>query len=364
MKIVFVSKLMATSAAGPNWSVPARIKAQADIDEVFWVNLDESIMPHWLETGLYHSLNDLGGKLSLDSLPKPFSSPDVVIFEVPFFPQYLRFASELRKRGVPYIIVPRCSFTRQALNNHSKWKKKIGGWLFFNKFFKGAKAIQYLTINELNDSTPFICPESFIIPNGITLPKRYIKEKKYDGLVGIYIGRIDIYHKGLDLLLNSIVKNIDFLRKNKVRFDIYGPENSDYFKLKNIVKTEGVEDIFCLKGEVSGKDKEVVLQNADFFIMTSRFEGQPMAMLEALAYGVPCIASDGTYMRKIIEEYNAGYGCNNCENSIGDAIKSLIINRDKLVEMRENACTVSSKYQWSEVAIELHDKLSELIDIS
>ena len=37
---------------------------------------------------------------------------------------------------------------------------------------------------------------------------------------------------------------------------------------------------------------EVVYQKAGMFLMTSRFEGLPMSMLEALSFGIPCVAFD------------------------------------------------------------------------
>lgn len=361
MKILFISKLTAKAAAGPNWSVPARIKAQSEYDEVLWVNVDNTIMPHWKETGLYHSVEDVGGKLELKNLPDGFSKPDLVAFEVPYFPQYLKFASELRKKRIPYIIVPRCSFTHQAINNHAKWKKKIAGWLMFNKFFKGAVSIQYLTEQEKNDSSTFINPRGFIIGNGITLPEKRKYHVPQDKIKGLFIGRIDIYHKGLDLLLDAIIEKKEFLSKHNVEIYIYGPENSDYHILKEKAAQQGVENIFVLKGGISGKDKEETYKNSDFFIMTSRFEGQPMAMLEALSYGLPCIATDGTYMREQIEDMNAGIGSDGDVESIGNALQKLVEIRESLPEKSENAYKLASRYNWKEQALRFHEEIQKLI---
>ena len=40
----------------------------------------------------------------------------------------------------------------------------------------------------------------------------------------VYIGRLDVYHKGLDLLINAIGNCQDILRLNKCNFEIYGPD--------------------------------------------------------------------------------------------------------------------------------------------
>lgn len=361
MKILFVSSQTATAAAGPNWSIPARVKAQSEFDDVYWININNTVMPHWLETGVFHHLSDINGKLRLENLPPKFQKPDMVLFEVPYFIPFLKFSKQLRKMGIPYIIVPRCSFTRQALNNHAKWKKKIAHWLLFNTFFKGAIAIQYLTEQEKHDSEPFICPRSFIIPNGINLPNISSKTFNNDGLKGLFIGRIDIYHKGLDLLVEAIIENASYLRNKKVTFDIYGPKNEDYLKLLQLTKDNNIKDIFILKGEISGNEKDRVLRNSDFFIMTSRFEGQPMAMLEALSYGLPCVASEGSYMDDIIEKSNAGIGCGVSVKDIGRAFHILIDNKDKLPLFSSAARSLAKKFDWNTQAKELHNIISQLI---
>lgn len=365
MKILFVSRLTPTASAGPNWSVPARVLAQSKIDDVFWINAIKSNerMSHWVETGLYHNLNDISGKLSLQTLPIRFKRPDVVVFEVPYFIEYLSFAKQLKKEGIPYIISPRCSFTHQAMNNHAKWKKKIAGWLMFNSFFRGARAIHYLTDKELQDSSPFICPNGFIVPNGINLPKLITHDKSVhiDGFKGVFIGRIDIYHKGLDLLVEGAYEIRDYLRENKVKIEIYGPESEDSNKLQQIIENHDVSDICELKGEVSGAAKDSVLRNADFFIMTSRFEGQPMAMLEAMSYGIPCIASEGSYMRKIVDDNDAGYGCGNQVRDISEVLAKLINNKNLLPTKGINARKLAEAYTWDKQALLFHKEISKFV---
>ena len=56
------------------------------------------------------------------------------------------------------------------------------------------------------------------------------------------------------------------------------------------------EKVLKLCGPIAGADKKKVLKDADLFLHTSRSEGHPMGVLEALAYGIPCLLTPGTNM--------------------------------------------------------------------
>ena len=45
MNILFISKLSGNLWAGPNNSIPAQVKAQSRIDNVFWYNLNNTKRP-------------------------------------------------------------------------------------------------------------------------------------------------------------------------------------------------------------------------------------------------------------------------------------------------------------------------------
>ena len=202
MNILFISHLGSGVSAGPHWSVPARIKAQTKYDNVLWVNTTNASLPHYLETGVYHNLSEYG-KLSLDCLPEPFHKPDVVAFEGFYSAMEATFAKELKRAGVPYVITPRGSLTRQARHNSSRLKKDIAHLFVFDRFLKNALAVQYLTKQEMLDSTS-PSETAYVLPNGFSTPQRVKTTFSQDSIKGIFIGRIDLYHKGLDTLVEAV----------------------------------------------------------------------------------------------------------------------------------------------------------------
>lgn len=358
MKILFISHLSGNISAGPCWSVPARIEAQSVIDDVYWINWGNAELQHWRDTKVFHKYTG-SDCLKIEQLPFPFNHPDCVVFEGFYSVDSAKFARQLEKVNIPYIVNPRGSLTKQAMNNGSRWKKRIGHLLYFDRFVNNASAIQFLTRQEFEDSISG-CSKHFILPNGYNTPSLKKASFAKDRINVVFIGRIDIYHKGLDLLVEASSAIADQLRNANVNFNIYGPLNSDADILNAMLLERNIEDLFTLKGEVSGKEKETVLLNADVFVLTSRFEGHPMGLIEALAYGLPVIVTIGSNMKEEIEKSNAGWSCETSVESIRDGLLQMVNDKETFKKKSFNARKLAGDYDWSVLAAQLHNELSKL----
>lgn len=360
MKIVFVSGLSGSVSAGPSWSVPSRIKAQEGIDNVLWINLTTKYLPHWKDVKAYHAIKEFE-ILKLECLPVEYRVPDVVVFEGFYCRKAVNFSKQLRKERIPYIIVPRGSLTWQARHNSSRWKKDIAHWLWFDSFVSHALAVQYLTEKEKEDSAIQKCRNSFVLPNGITPPTEIKEQFSVDGVRAIFIGRIDVYHKGLDILLEACSHISSELRKAGFSLKIYGPQNQDFEKVKLIIHERNLQDIVSLMGEISGTDKAKAILEADLFVLTSRFEGHPMGLVEALSFGLPAFVTPGTNMAEEIKASNAGWVAS-CEvNFIAQTLKKAIEEKNLFSIKSKNALELSKGYNWELLAKKFHEKIEELI---
>lgn len=362
MNILYISHLSTNIAAGMNWSVPASIKAQEKIDDVLWINTTDVLMPHWKETKAYRNLKDLGEILCLSVLPKPYDKPDVVVFEGIYFKEYISLSKELRKKHIPYVIVPRGSMTYQAMHNHAWLKKWIAHKIWFDSFINHAWRIQYLTQREAADSTKLFKTPYFIVPNGFDTPSVVKTSFCTKGIKAIFVGRLDIYHKGIDLLLDAITQLHTELHNAGFFLNIYGPQKYDYEKIKNEIETRKINDIASVNGEISGKKKEQAILDSDIFIMTSRFEGHPMGMIEALAYGLPCLVTPGTNMLEEIKKTDAGWVCEDNVESCRKALLNVIADKDSYKIKGQHAKELASRYNWDKLAVEFHNKLHTLSD--
>ena len=145
-----------------------------------------------------------------------------------------------------------------------------------------------------------------------------------DGIKAIFIGRLDMYHKGIDLLLEAVSQIKEELSLSHFKLAIYGPIRYDYYQIEQEIIKYKLSDLVSIHNEVSGEEKIKVLLDSDLFVMTSRFEGHPMGLIEALAYGLPCLVTPGTNMAEEIKEYDAGWTCQGNVLSIAESIKQKV----------------------------------------
>lgn len=362
MKILYISSISNNIASGLSWSVPASVHAQEQLDDCLWVNTTETIMPHWNNTKCFHRLSDYGDKLALSILPAPFNHPDMVVFEGFYKPEHPKFAKELRKNDVPYIIVPRCSLTDRAMNNHAKWKKRIAHFLIFDKYVHRAAAIQYLTEDEYRDSGDKWNQRHIIIPNGFSKPSITKSTFNKDRLVATFIGRLDIYHKGIDCLLEAIRQLKPVLKAVNFSLCLYGPRKFHYDQIHDLIAVYDLTDMVTMGGEIVGQPKEKALLASDLFVLTSRFEGHPMGLIEALAYGVPSMVTPGSNMAREINSENAGWTCNETSvSAISDMLQQVISERSEFETKSKNAIRLAGVYDWNRLADKFHESVENII---
>ena len=361
MKILYITHLFNTVSAGLTWSVPASIEAQSKYDEVYWINTTVANFDHWKAVKSYHQIVNPSINL-FKNLPDFIKKPDIVVFEG-FYDSLLDiiWGIQLKQHGIPYIIVPRSALTFEAMNNHAKIKKRITHWLFYNRYIRNAKAIQYLTVRECKETQQLFGNDYFIVPNGIS---QQIKKKvtyNKNSVKGIFIGRLDIHQKGLDVLLDALESCKIFLIENGFSMDVYGPQNQDFYIIEKMLIEKGLNDIIYLKGETRGPEKENALLSADVFFLTSRFEGHPMGLIEALSYGLPCFITPGSNMGDEVKDAKCGWVAEFSKKSIAENLKRMIEEKEHFETLGKRAIELSKFYDWDRLAEKFHHEVTKLL---
>lgn len=131
-----------------------------------------------------------------------------------------------------------------------------------------------------------------IIPNGVNLPQRLETEDclKQNGIVkGKYIlsvGRL-VPEKGF----HDLIEAFNGIPENGWKLVIAGKADHEGQYSISLREMARKNSDIILTGFLTGKPLQELYSHAALFILTSYHEGLPIALLEALSYGLPCIAS-------------------------------------------------------------------------
>ncbi len=359
MNILYITSVASVKSSGPYYSVPRRINAQSKYDNVLWVNFTELDNEAIIDKTVYMQMKYT--EFRLDKLPEPFRKPDLVVFEEFFKIDTCLVARYIKKKKIPYVIVPRSQMTEMYFKR-KKYKKLLARIIMFDYFAKHAASVQFLTEEEEKDSRKYYKGRSFVVSNGITVSdlKANINSEVCKG---VFVGRYNIWQKGLDIFAEAVSICKKELVDNRISFDMYGPTaySSSIDEVQKVVKEYGIEDVVNINDAAFGERKKEVLLDASFFVHTSRFEGMSMSILEALSYGLPCLVTEGTNIRKQVEAYDAGWGAETTVDGVVKALKELINTKNKFYEKSSNAKELAKQYSWDRLAIKCQSEYKELI---
>jgi glycosyltransferase involved in cell wall biosynthesis len=117
-------------------------------------------------------------------------------------------------------------------------------------------------------------------------------------------------------------------------------------------------------GRADGAELRELYRNADVFVLPSEREGMPLVLLEALAMGLPIVATDIPGNRDVVV-----HGQNGLLVPLGDpsalrqALLSMTGDQDGYRRMSETSRRLVGRYSWKAVGVEferLYDQASKL----
>ncbi|MCP4687391.1 MAG: glycosyltransferase [Desulfobacterales bacterium] len=232
-------------------------------------------------------------------------------------------------------LVVRCGYLL-SMNQEPKWKGYSPGRVRFMSLLEKA-AFKYADAAIV--TTPLIKEEAvrrhgvngdkiFVIPN--TVDTRLFRPAphppKIPGRIG-YVGRLT-REKSVDLLIRAAagLEGVSLLIIGD------GPQREP---LENLAAGLRVKTRFC---GVTPNDKlPELLRACEGFALPSELEGNPKALLEAMACGLPVIGANVPGVRELINHKRTGYLCEHSEDGIRRAIAALMKDPALRKETGENA---------------------------
>jgi glycosyltransferase involved in cell wall biosynthesis len=143
--------------------------------------------------------------------------------------------------------------------------------------------------------------ESSIIPNGVNLESYRIEPRDWFFPRLLSVGRV-VHQKGLDLAMRALGGLKEFDWEWRIAGD--GPQMHG---LQSLAVELGLQDRVQFLGWQSREQLTKCYQEANVFLFPSRHEGMPNALLEAMASGLPVIASCIAGNEELVVDEKTGY---------------------------------------------------------
>ena len=334
-------------------NVPLGVPTQTDGVEVYFYPVQFSILGNLFSIPL------------VKAIKSQISHADIVLIH-----SLYRFTSTVaayycRKYKIPYIIRPHGTLDPFLLYRRRSLLKLAYISLFERKNFKFAAAIQYSSLIEERVSRNLIpdSSSSLIIPEGIELkdflklPSSRVFHASYPRMANkiliLFLGRFH-QKKGLE----SLIKAYAMVAKScpNVHLILAGSGDQDYIKhISMRLNDTDLTSRSTITGQLNEDQKLAVLACADLFVLPSHGENFGLAVVEAMACGMPVLISDKVGIWPEVAEYEAGLVTTSDPSQIAGAMETLVNdaalrmklgqNGRRLVEERFNIDIMAKKME-------------------
>lgn len=229
---------------------------------------------------VYERIGSCGIGFLYKKIVKRFGKPSLI--HAQFGNMGLIVESICRKHGLPLVITEHSSSL-----NHNHWTKKT--IYKYTKLFSYADRVVAVGKSLKQHIEDYTGVSVTIVPNIVDLDcfgcNRDTKERKNFRFVSV--GNL-VELKNFDLLLEAF--NRGFRMQKNVFLDIIG-DGPLKQRLQKKIDTLGLGDRIILRGRLKRKDISNIYEDADAFILLSNTETFGVAYIEAMASGLPVIAT-------------------------------------------------------------------------
>jgi glycosyltransferase involved in cell wall biosynthesis len=272
-----------------------------------------------------------------------------------YIPIALFYAKLFRK---PFIVSPRGSLSAWSLESKRPLLKKLWSALLIKPFLRGSWWHATSQQESVEIKAYYPAARVVVIPNGIDLDefakpatlsrreyvRRFTQLDSDGGPVIVSMGRLH-RKKGFDVLIDAFAE-LRRVHANAVLL-IAGADDGEKAALQQQVESLSLQGLVFFVGEVVGADKVSFLSGGDLFVLPSHSENFGNVYLEALACGVPIVAS-----RETPWEEAERFGCGKwVENSVAaTSVAMLELLGGDRIAMAARAKEMAARYTWVHVA--------------
>jgi glycosyltransferase involved in cell wall biosynthesis len=261
-----------------------------------------------------------------------------------------------RRIAKPYLVRPHGSLDPYIHRRH-RLKKAIFDLWFQNRVLAGASAIHYTAEEEMRLAQPFVQgAPGVVIPNGLDpadyarLPPRGSFRARHpeigDRQILLFLGRIN-FKKGLDILAKAVGR----LAREDLHLVIAGPDGGYLAETRRFVAEAGIAGRTTFTGMLAGGEKLAAFADAALFLLPSYSENFGIAVVEAMACGLPVLISDQVNIWREVVADGAGQAAA-CDAALfAEKITAMLAEPAALAAMgNAGRAAVTRRYDWASIA--------------
>jgi glycosyltransferase involved in cell wall biosynthesis len=275
-----------------------------------------------------------------------------------------------RLQNVPYIVRPNgllCTWSLQQ----SRLKKQIYLAAIERANLNNSRAMEFTAAQEQQEVAALaLKAQNFILPYGLSVPEsisdarwRLRQKLQISAEVPIILFMSRLHHKkGLEYLIPALGK----LKNSNFSFVMAGNGSPEYEeKLENLLQGSGIKDRTYRTGFVRGEMKNLLLQGADIFALTSHSESFGLAVLEAIAAGLSIVTTSGVPLSTMVRQHQLGVITEVEIDKIALAIQDCLqdLQNPQQTEARRDRAyeLIQQNYTWDCIAKNLIDVYQNIL---
>jgi glycosyltransferase involved in cell wall biosynthesis len=257
------------------------------------------------------------------------------------------------QRGIPRIVSTRGMLEPWAFR-HKRLKKWLAWQLYQRRDLQRTRLLHTTAAQEASNLKSFglgvpVCT----IPNGVDIPDIEPRQaaarqaRDVGQRTALFLGRIYPV-KGLPMLIEAWAQ----IRPRSWRLQIAGPDEAGHrAKVERAVSIAGLNDTVSFIGSVEGEIKSSTYFNADLFILPSYSESFGMAVVEALAHGLPVLTTNGTPWHKLAA-CGCGWSVDPTVEGIAQGLRRAVAHDPAMLRAMgaKGRAWVAADFGWSSVA--------------
>jgi glycosyltransferase involved in cell wall biosynthesis len=257
----------------------------------------------------------------------------------------VRAAAIARQIGVPYLLAPRGAYDPMIVAR--KRLLKTAWWTMFERSLVRKAAALHVFFEAERAHIEAIGHHGALVvaPNGVDVPASPAWSGTRNGYV-LWLGRFDIEHKGLDLLLRALAL-LPVSRRPLLR--LHGPDRSGQKgELRRLARALDVSDHVVIGPPVYGDVKWQLISGASAFAYPSRWEAFGNSAAEAIALGVPTLVTPyplGCY----VANRGGAVVAEPTPEALARGLES-VLSRDAAVIASKGAELIRREFNWTDVA--------------